>query len=237
MSRKFEVSTEATAKGRPEQVWDAVVAGSSGWQWPMEVEPRIGGAGPFGSEVTAWQPPERFGINMTGPDGFFNTLDYGFEELPEGGTRIRYRHAGIFLAELDDEQWERQYDGVRLHTAFYLHTLGQYVAHFAGRQAAFAEVQGPETAGAADSFEILKRVIGATEQGGSVRFEVPGVGLIDGELDYLDEHFAGVRTSTAMYRFFGRNAFGQVVGLTVHEFGAGADPNETRWQDWLAGLY
>ncbi|GAA1050382.1 SRPBCC family protein [Arthrobacter russicus] len=237
MSRKFDVNTEAVANGRPEQVWAAVVAGGSGWQWPAEVEPRLGGAGPFGSEVTAWQPPNHFGIEMTGPDGFFNILDYVFEELPDESTRVRYRHSGIFLTEMSDDEWANQYDGVRLHTAFYLHTLGQYVQYFAGRQAAFADVQGPDASGSAQAFEVLKQAIGAEQQGQQISFEVPGIGTIAGELDYLTEHFAGVRTANAMYRFFGRNAFGQVVGMTIHEFGEAAEVHDAQWQEWLAGLY
>lgn len=237
MSRKFEVTTDAIVIGSPERVWDAVVNGSSGWQWPMEVEPRLGGAGPFGSEVTAWQPPHRFGAHLDGLDGFFNTLDYVFEERAEGETLIRYRHAGIFMAEMGDDEWNNQYDGVRLHTDFYLHTLGQYVQYFSGQQAAFADVQGPEASASATAFEVLKAAIGATRQGEPVSFEVPGVGLVEGELDYLSEYFAGVRTPAAMYRFFGRNGFGQVVGLTVHEFGAGAEAREAQWQAWLEGLY
>lgn len=237
MSRTFEVKAGATIEGGVEKTWDAVVSGTSGWQWPMEVEPRLGGAGPFGSEVTAWQPPSHFSIQMEGPDGFFNTLDYVFEEGANGRTRLRYQHDGIFMQDMDDAEWGNQYDGVRLHTDFYLHTLSQYVQYFSGKQAAFADVQGPAESAAPDAFERLKAAIGADQAGQTVSFDVPGLGEINGELDYLTDHFAGVRTDTAMYRFFGRNAFGQLVGMTVHDFADGADAHEDQWKSWLDGLY
>lgn len=238
MSRKFEVRTENRVDGTPAQAWDAVVNGNSGWLWPMEVEPKLGGAGPFGSEVTAWEPPNHFANHVDGPDGFFNTLDYQIEAAADGGAWIRYMHAGVFLQEMDDTEWGNQYDGVRLHTDFYQHTLGQYVKHFAGQQAAFADIQGPAESQSATGFQLLKSVIGADASVDTeVSFTVPGIGEIRGVLDYATEHFAGVRTSSAMYRFFGRNAFGQVVGMTVHEFEPGAATNEAAWQSWLDGLY
>ena len=42
-----------------------------------------------------------------------------------------------------------------------------------------------------------------------------------------------------MIRFFGRNAFGAVVGLTIHLFADGADAEAAgaAWGAWLNGLY
>jgi hypothetical protein len=47
--------------------------------------------------------------------------------------------------------------------------------------------------------------------------------------------FIGVRTSDALYCFFGRNAFGAPVGMSIHMFRNGIDAAETRrkWQTWL----
>ncbi|WP_285724492.1 SRPBCC family protein [Psychromicrobium xiongbiense] len=236
MSRTFDIRTENHLDASPEVVWDAVTTGNAGWLWPMEVEPRQGGSGPFGSKVTAWEPPRHFANHLETQEGFYNTLDYGIE--PDGdGAWIRYQHAGIFLQDLDDDQWANQYDGVRLHTDFYQHTLGQYVKYFPGRSAAFAEVRGPEASGAPDAFLRVLEAVKATENGVPVSFQVPGKGLVEGTVDYLTDHFLGVRTSEALYRFFGRNAFGDVVGLTVHEFGEGAQADGEAWQEWLNGLY
>ena len=45
----------------------------------------------------------------------------------------------------------------------------------------------------------------------------------------------GIRTDDALYRFFGRNAFGSPVGMSIHMFANGADPEQTKrgWQEWL----
>lgn len=178
MSRTFEIVTENAIDGTPEQVWDAVTTGNSGWLWPMEVEPKLGGQGPYGSVVTAWEPPKHFANHMEAEGGFYNTLDYQIEERADGKTWLRYLHAGIFLQDMDDPTWANQYDGVRKHTDFYQHTLGQYVHYFAGQQAAYADVQGPEASGVADAFQTLQKAIGAdaAQEGDTVRFAVPGVG-------------------------------------------------------------
>jgi hypothetical protein len=58
-------------------------------------------------------------------------------------------------------------------------------------------------------------------------------------LDYLSENFLGLRTETALYRFFGRNAFGATVGLTIHVFDPVDDAvaESAKSQVWLKGLY
>ncbi|WP_394937979.1 SRPBCC domain-containing protein [Psychromicrobium sp. YIM B11713] len=237
MSRKFEVHAETPIEGTPEQVWDAVTTGNSGWLWPVEMEPKLGGTGPWGAVVTAWEPPTHYANHMEGEGGFYNTLDYQIEERSDGKTWVRYMHAGIFLQDMDDSAWANQYDGVLKHTEFYQHTLAEYVEHFAGQQAEYADVQGPASSATAGSFTLLQRAIGASEAsvGEAVSFTVPGKGEVSGVLDYSTEHFAGIRTEQALYRFFGRDAFGSVVGLAIHQFKG--ETAEASWQDWLNSLY
>lgn len=237
MGKEFEIVSEMEIDGTPQQVFDAATTGSAGWLWPMEIEPKLGGAGPWGSEVTAWDPPHHFANHMEGENGFFNTLDYRIEERAGGKAWLRYVHSGIFF-----DDWDNQYDGARQHTAFYQHTLGQYVRYFAGRPAAFADVQGPEASKAAEAFDALRNALGitgGTVQESTVSVAVPGLAPFDAVVDYLDPNFIGLRTPEAMYRFFGRNAFGAVVGMTAHLFAPGADGESagTAWQAWLNGLY
>jgi hypothetical protein len=77
------------------------------------------------------------------------------------------------------------------------------------------------------------------EQGDQVTVEVPGVGTLRGELDFRNEWFAGIRTADSMYRFFGRNHFGMVVGMTVHDFSGHGDPAATAetWGAYLEQVY
>ncbi|WP_434614151.1 hypothetical protein [Arthrobacter sp. A5] len=55
---------------------------------------------------------------------------------------------------------------------------------------------------------------------------VCGLAPFDTEVHYLDPNFIGLRTTESMYRFFGRNAFGSVVGLTVHLVGPAPTPGQ-----------
>ncbi len=59
MSKEFEIAREFEVDATPEQMWEAITTGTGGWLWPMEFEPRQGGAGPFGSALTNWDPPHR----------------------------------------------------------------------------------------------------------------------------------------------------------------------------------
>lgn len=236
MDKEFEIVHESTLNATPAQVFEALTSGNAGWLWPMEVEPRLGGAGPFGSVITAWDPPHHFANRMDGENGFFNSLDETITVTPEGKAFLRYVHSGVFF-----EDWNNQYDGATAHTEFYLHTLNQYVTHFAGRQASFTDVQGPAESGSTDAFEVLRKALGVdtVTAGDTVDVLLPGDGPTEAVLDFSNEHFIGLRTDNGLYRFFGRNAFGAVVGLTIHLFEADAEATNTgdAWQKWLDGLY
>lgn len=76
-------------------------------------------------------------------------------------------------------------------------------------------------------------------QGSAVELELDGVGRLTGEVDFSNEHFLGLRTSDAMYRFFGRNAFGAPVGMTVHDFSGSGDSDAAAkaWGGFLEKVY
>jgi hypothetical protein len=158
-------------------------------------------------------------------------------EAREGGTAVlRYVHSGVF----EDEGWDDQFDAVDGHTEFYLHTLGQYLEHFAPKTASYigggpGGLQGPEASMTPDAFEKLKRELGASSEGD--RVSLPNGGG-DGVVDYATDKFLGVRTGDALYRFFGRNAFGGPVGMSIHHFGdVDVDAASRDWSEWLNGVY
>ncbi len=140
MSKEFEIVREFEVDVPPEEVWEAVTTGTGGYLWPMDPpEPREGGRGPFGSTVTAWDPPHRY-TNRSEDVGFpvqsVNQLDYTIEPREEGRRAwVRYVHSGIFT-----DDWNNQYDGASKHTNFYLHTLCEYLTHFAPRPVTFAQL-------------------------------------------------------------------------------------------------
>ena len=244
MGREFEIVREYETEASPEQVWDAVTTGTAAWLWPMEFEPREGGGVASGGVITAWDPPHRLASRAEDPNGIhgmpqtLNVLEHRIEPREDGGAWVRYVHSGIFTGD-----WDDQYDGANRHTDFYLHTLRQYLAHFTGRRAAHSDVQGPAESMRKGSFAAVGRALGldGAAEGDTVRVDLPDAGPAEAVLDYRNEHFIGLRTGDAMYRFFGRDAWGGPVGIALHRFApdaaASADRARKAWQDWLNALY
>ncbi|GHH73801.1 hypothetical protein GCM10018793_13210 [Streptomyces sulfonofaciens] len=240
MAKEFEIVRAFEVDASPEQVWEAITTGTGGWLWPMEYEPREGGAAPFGGTVTRWEPGHRLTSRVENPEGVggqtLNELDNTIEARDDGRRAwVRYVHSGIFT-----DDWDNQYDGANQHTDFYLHTLRQYLAHFSGRPVAFATVQGPGASAAPDAFTAVGRALGLAEDAGEgTEVRARGPEPLDAVVDYRTPHFIGLRTGTALYRFFGRNRWGAPVGVSVHDFAPGADGerNGAAWEEWLARAF
>jgi uncharacterized protein YndB with AHSA1/START domain len=240
MSKEFEIVYEFEVDATPGEVWDAITSGTGGWLWPMEfdAEKRVG---PFGSTLTNFDPPHRL-TARTEDVGFpiqsLNQIDETIEPRDDGRRAwVRYVHSGIFT-----DDWDNQYDGASKHNAFYLHTLREYVTHFAGRPVAFATLNGPDASTAPDALEVAARALGLaddTAEGAQVQARGPEGQLLDAVLDFRSPYFIGLRTDGALIRVFGRNHWGAPVGITVHDFAADADAetNERAWQNWLDGVF
>ncbi len=232
MSKQFECSREVDLNATPEQVWEAVAttAGNAAWLFPVPVDPG-------GEDITAWDPPRHLSVRQQQGD-WFNALDYRIEARDGGGATLRYVHSGIF-----QEDWDTQYDAVQQHTDFYLHTLGQYLEHFAGRPARYVGdvpqgILGPASSASPEGFLRLQRALGLSEQAGegeSVHLTPANLDPIDGVIDYRQPNFIGIRTDDALYCLFGRNAFGSPVAISIHSFADGVDAAAVQqdWKDWL----
>jgi uncharacterized protein YndB with AHSA1/START domain len=242
MSRAFEISREIDLPAAPDDVWTAITADTAAWQFPTGMEIAPGASPPQGGPITTWDPPHRLVIRMESPDGTFNALDYAIEAREGGTARLRYVHSGILA-----DGWEDQYDAIDGHTDFYLHTLGQYLEHFNGREAAYvgqpsAGIEGPEAAGAPEAMDTLRAALGVSADAGvgdPVRASLGDAGPLDGVIDYATQEFLGVRSDDGLYRFFGRNHFGSVVGMSAHLFGGGVDAasREAALKAWLDSVY
>jgi len=232
MPPEFEISREVVLPATPEQVWEAVAtsAGNAAWLFPNEIEPG-------GPATTAWDPPHRFAVRTEQGD-WFNALEYVIEAREGGTSRLRYAHSGIFV-----DNWDSQYDAVGAHTDFYLHTLSEYLEHFNGRPATYigggpGGLQGPSSSATPDGFRRLQQALGLdarASEGDAVRLTPQGLDPIEGVLDYRRPNLIGIRTADALYRFFGRNAFGATVGMSIHMFANGVPPETITqsWQHWL----
>jgi hypothetical protein len=231
MAKEFEIVREVELPGTPEAVYRAVATneGNASWLFPT--------AG--GEPVVSSNPPHELTVREEGPDGWFNQLEFRIEARAHGAW-LRYVHSGVF----DDESWDAQYDAVNAHTDFYLHTLGEYLEHFSPRTATYVGggpggLMGPEASMTPDAFDTLQAALGVpngASPGESVRLAHDDV---DGVIDYRTDKFLGIRSDDALYRFFGRNAFGGPVGMSIHHFGDGVDAEEVgaAWTGWLAKVY
>jgi len=225
--RNFEITVDTELPGTPERVWDAVTKDTPAWMFPTDEWPAV---------RTVDDYPRHLVSRMEGPDGWFNQLEHVLEPLDGGRARLHYVHSGIFT-----EDWDQQYDGASKHTEFYLHTLGQYLKYFDGKPVVFTDIQAPPASAAPDGFVRLKKALGVegAEPGSAVEVELDGVGRLSGGVDFANENFLGLRTADTLYRFFGRNAFGATVGMTVHDFSGGGDSESTAkaWGGFLGKVY
>jgi hypothetical protein len=230
MFEQFEVRWEGVLPGAPQQAFDAITGRAAGWLWEVAYEPRQGGAErgltSSGGVVTAWEPPRRFQARALRPDGWHNMIDYTLEPVA-GGTLLRYVHVGV-----SSEDHAAEHDACVRHTDFYYHSLGAYLGHFAGRDAAYAAVD------AAGSFaEVCARigVPGDAGVGAGVRLAPDGPAPVAAIVDYRAPTFLGLRTEDALVRVFGREPWGGGVTVCLHLFAPGVDADAVRraWGAWL----
>ena len=245
MSRQFEVTREVDLPASPDDVWVAITADTAAWQFPTGEEIPAGESPPEGGIFKTWDPPHRLVIRMESPDGTFNALDYAIEARDGGTAHLRYVHSGILA-----DEWEDQYDAIDGHTDFYLHTLAQYLEHFNGAPVTYvgqpsAGIEGPESAGTPEAMETLRASLGLSPEAGvgeEVNASLGDAGPLVGVVDYSTPEFLGVRTAEGLYRFFGRNHYGGVVGMSAHLFvdegdAVDADEREAQLKAWLDGVY
>ncbi len=229
MGKEFEIRREVVLPATPEAVWEAVATGPGTASWLFPEDP-----GPD-AEVES-DHPRRFAVRTEGPGGF-NAIEFVIEARDGGTTLLRYVHSGVIA----EENWDDQFDAVDGHTDFYLHTLGQYLERFSPKTATYVGggpggLMGPEASMTPDAFETLKQRLGVKRGGDRVRVPIDDV---NGVVDYFTPHFLGIRSDASLYRFFGRNAFGGPVGMSIHHFADGIDAEAAgaAWTRWLAGVY
>jgi len=239
MRKQFLVTWDGTLEADPETVWYAITAGTAGWLWEIDYEPREGGAERGLTDrgtVARWQPPRELATSASFDDGV-NQLSWSISAA-DGGSRLRLEHVG--LAEVDD--YGLEVDACQRHTDFYYHSLGQYLRHFAGGEPLYVAAEAPGPSAEPGSGDRLRAALGlsrATAVGRPVRLEVPGLPPVVGEVDYHTEAFLGVLADSGLYRFYLRDHWGWPVGLAHHVFDdrrSGAEVTEA-WGAWLTGVF
>ncbi|RKE17509.1 SRPBCC domain-containing protein [Streptomyces sp. TLI_171] len=245
MPHPFELEFELDLPADPEQVWEAIATGPGIDSWFMgrnAVEPRVGGAASMEvgghletSTVTAYEPGKRFAARTEpGPDGRFMAFEYLIEGRDGGSTVLRVVHSGML-----GDDWENEYDALRSGWPFHLHTLREYVAHFAGRSGVPVFAVQPVTDRSAEQVRSALTAALALPAdpaaGTAVHAELGGLPSLDGELVWSDGERLAVRTAEGLFTFL--YPAGMVL-MFHHLFGDPASTlgAEAAWQRWLTRL-
>lgn len=213
MSKLWEVTWEGQLPAGPQAVWATITKHADGYLWPIEYEPRVGGAErgltQGGGVVTEWEPHRRFATRTRPEDerDGLNELVYELEPLGDV-TYLRYTHR----AEIPEAEYDVQLAMCRAHTALYQHSLGQAACYFHGHEAEYSS--DDEVAG---SFaEVLERL--GVPEGSVTGDRVRLTNGIEGVIDYRAGSFLGVRGTDVLFRVYGRDTWGWPVGTTTHRF-------------------
>jgi uncharacterized protein YndB with AHSA1/START domain len=244
MPHPFELRKEFELDTSPEQVWEAIATGPGMDSWFMgrnEIEPREGGRTSLslagfseGSTITAWDPPRRFAHRGdASPDGTFMAFEWLVEGRDGGSTVVRLVQSGML-----GDDWEAEYDALSEGWPMYLHSLAEYLTHFAGRVATPVFAARPGTG--PDPWAAYTAALGlpdAVAAGDAVRLTPAGLPPIDGVVDYRSAHFLGVRDTDGLYRFI--HGLKDTAVLGHHLFAPGTDQRqaEAGWRAWLDSVF
>ncbi len=239
MTRQFELRREVDLSATVEEVWHAVAtgAGHEAWLFPTDDEtPEAVGDLFFEHRVQVLDPPHHLRLQAEREDGLADVVEFQVEGR-SGGATLRYLHSGVIVSD-----WEVAYDSAEKHTDFYLHTLGQYLEHFSGRRTVYYGAEASAAGAQPGSFERLRAALGIPDEaveGDEVVVGIQGAAPVNGVIDYLRPEFLGLRSGDGLYRFFGRDAFGEPVALGHHMFGGHVDEvlEEPAWRGWLERLF
>jgi uncharacterized protein YndB with AHSA1/START domain len=234
MGTPFEIRREIELDATPEAVWEAIATGPglAAWFMPMEIDPDS-------PTVTSHERGRRFAIRTPAEaDGSFHAFDYRIEAAGPGSTVLRFSHSGFTGGDWGDEYDTMTGSGWDM----YLHTLSVYLVHFPGRPAQYLEAEGPPASADDAAWPRLLAALGLSDpvkEGTGVRFDLPGVGPVEGVVDYIAPAFVGLRAPFALIRFHGRGRIGMPVAVSQHTYLETFDNHTAQrgWESWLAGVF
>jgi uncharacterized protein YndB with AHSA1/START domain len=252
MGKRFEQRRDADVPVSPEEVWAAIATGPGIDSWFMghsEVEPGGGGTGGgtvrtvFGEyapelDVTAWDPPWRFGYRSgQAPDGRFIAYEFLIEGRGGGSTVVRAVTSGF----IPGDDWADEYEAMTAGGDAYFGTLVEYLTHFSGRYAVPVTAFGPGTrpdAGWGRDRALLCAALGLPRDaaaGDRARFTAAETGRpVEAIVYHATGNVIGVRAPGAFYRFL--RGFGHPMVAAHQLFSEDTDPSQAAraWESWLA---
>ena len=184
MAHPFEVSGEltvnATARAGLGGARPAAPRMDGWWMGENELEPRLGGAlrttlpgFTMESTITTWDPPHRFATTSPeADDGRLMTFAFEIEGRAGGTTTLRFVHSGF----LPGDDWEQEYEALKIGDPAYVAKLVEYVEHFLGRPAVPISAVGTAGQQRARLAGVHGRARGRARAGGRRSGPLPGRG-------------------------------------------------------------
>ncbi len=248
------VEMELLVPGTPEQVWAAMATGpgNTAWFTKATIEERVGGAlhfnfGPGATssgEVTAWEPPRRFGYveREWSPDAPPVATEITITSRAGSQCVVRMVHS-LFSSS---DEWDDQMEGFESGWPGFFEVLKLYLAHHAGMKGssfmAMTSVEAPLPG-------VWTRLIAALGLSGAnvgERREGPAqperlageVARIqqDAKVRALTLHLDAPAPGVAIVGVYGAGARTN-AGLSLYLYGESAAElaaaSEGRWRAWL----
>lgn len=250
------VEMEITVPGTPEQVWHAMATGpgNAAWFTPATIEERVGGelkfdfgAGSFSKgEVTAWEPPRRFGyVEREWAQGAPPVATEITVTASAGGTcAVRMVHS--LFASTDD--WDDQMEGFEQGWPAFFDVLRLYLGHFAGQRAASFQATATIEGDQAGAWTRLTTALGLTHLVvGEHRTTSPSPETLAGVIERVQQdrrqELVMMRLDespspgVAMLAAYGIGEGRVNVGIGLYLYGDDAQSlaasSEPRWRAWL----
>jgi hypothetical protein len=209
-----------------------------------EIEPREGGVNRlempgYAQEmtITAWEPGRHLAFRGDDADGTFAAFEFLIEGRDGGSSVLRAVHNGT----LNGDDWEAQYDGLKVGDPMHLRKLASYLAHFPGRTSKFnLFLFGPPLADEATVWSTFADALSVDDiaEGAPVRLNVPGLPPAEGVIDFLSApQVVGVHTKDGILMLLG--GYADMLGVEYHGFSDDEDEKETEaaYQSWLGTAF
>jgi uncharacterized protein YndB with AHSA1/START domain len=249
------VEMELVTPGTPEQVWRALATGpgNSAWFTKTTVDEHVGGQvrfdmGPNGvsvGEVTAWDPPHRFGYVERDWSEGAPPLATEITVTARSGDRCVIRMVHSLFASSDD--WDDQMEGFERGWPMFFDVLRVYLAHFVGERGAGVEATSSIEG---DQLSIWKRLVEGLQltgaDAGERRTIILGAERLSGVIERVrqdqQERLLMIRfdASAPAVAVIGTSAAGRRVRVSVMLYFYGEDAESRAanslpgWQAWLS---
>lgn len=236
MSKNFEIRKHVILEATPEQVWHAIATREGQAAWSPDPY-----QSPEGMDVKSEENVRLAVRTPAAENGAFHAFEYLISSEDGGATRLTLVHSGYL-----GDDWDAEFDFGEF-TGYgwdmYLHTLSQYMRHFADRPAVFVTAQGPQSSATPEGWAVLERALGIdgpVELGQQLRLTPQGLPALEGVVDYVypGVNFLGLRTADGLYRFHDNSAMGlpQAVGHYIYDE-VDREAVQRAWEEWFERVY